>query len=176
MAKKKPFPLAQVSRLIGPGPIVLVTTKDGNKPNIMTMAWHMMLDFDPPLMACVIGEQNHTFKILKKTKECVLNIPTAKLAKAVLACGSASGRKTDKFQKAGLTVSPGALVKAPLVDQCYANIECKVVDTKMVAKYNLFILKGVKAWIDPAIKNPQTLHHAGGGQFIVDGKKIKVMG
>jgi flavin reductase (DIM6/NTAB) family NADH-FMN oxidoreductase RutF len=60
------------------------------------------------------------------------------------------------------------------VAECFANLECKVADTHLVNKYNLFVLEVIKAWIDPAQKNPKTIHHRGYGRFAVDGKMIKL--
>lgn len=78
---KTSLPLSQVYRLIEPGPVVLVSTMSGKQANIMTMSWHMMIDFEPPILACVISNRDYTFGIVKKTKECVINIPTVELAK-----------------------------------------------------------------------------------------------
>jgi len=74
--KKKPLPLSYVYRLLEPGPVVLLTTAGVKRPNIMTMSWHMMIDFEPPLIGCVVSNRDYTFDILRKTKECVSNIPT----------------------------------------------------------------------------------------------------
>ncbi len=171
---KKSFPLSKVYGLLEPGPVVLVTTAGKRKANIMTMSWHTMMDFEPPIVGCVISNRNYTFDILKATKECVINIPTVELAEKVVGCGNTSGRKIDKFKAFGLTPAAASCVKAPLIDECYANLECKVVDGKMVAKYNLFILEVLKAWIDPARKHPRTIHHLGRGAFMVAGKTIKL--
>ena len=171
---KTSLPLSQVYRLIEPGPVVMVTTASGRRPNIMTMSWHMMIDFEPPILACVISDRGYTFDILKKTKECVINIPTVELAKKVVACGNTSGRDTDKFKEFGLTPCTAACVHAPLIDECYANLECRVVDETMVAKYNLFILEVLKAWIDPLKKQPKTLHHLGFGAFMIAGETIQL--
>ena len=171
---KKSFPLSRVYGLLEPGPVVLVTTAGKGPPNIMTMSWHMMMDFEPPIVGCVISNRNFTFDILNATKECVINIPTVELAEKVVSCGNTSGRKVDKFKVFGLTQAPASCVKAPLIEECYANLECKVVDGKVVAKYNLFILEVLKAWIDPARKDPQTIHHRGRGTFLVAGETIKL--
>jgi flavin reductase (DIM6/NTAB) family NADH-FMN oxidoreductase RutF len=171
---KKSFPLSRVYSLLEPGPVVMVTTAQKGCANVMTMSWHTMLEFEPPLVGCVISGRNHTFGTLKATKQCVLNIPTAELAKKVVGCGNTSGRTVDKFQKFGLTTSAASQVEAPLIDECYANLECKVVDTKLVGKYNFFILEVVKAWIDTAKKRPRTIHHLGKGVFMVAGKTIKL--
>ncbi len=171
---KKPFPLSKVYRLLEPGPVVLVTTASKGRANIMTMSWHTMIEFEPPLVGCVISNRNYSFDILKATRECVINIPTVELAKKVVGCGNSSGRKMDKFKKFSLTPVAASCVKAPLIDECYANLECKIVDGKMVTKYNLFILEVVKAWIDPAQKHPQTIHHQGKGTFMVAGETIQL--
>jgi len=65
-------------------------------------------------------------------------------------------------------------VAAPLLPQCFANLECRVVETRLVDKYNLFILEVVKAWIDPKRRNAKTIHHRGYGTFVVDGEVIKL--
>jgi flavin reductase (DIM6/NTAB) family NADH-FMN oxidoreductase RutF len=85
--------------------------------------------------------------------------------------GSVSGRNLDKFKTIGLTPKPAFMVKAPIIAECFANIECRVVDASLVKKYNFFILEAVKASIDPAQKNPKTLHHHGKGTFVADGIK-----
>ena len=171
---KKSLPLSEVYRLLEPGPVVLVSTMKGKQSNVMTMSWHMMVDFEPPIVACIISNRDYTFDIIRKTKECVINIPTVELAKKVVECGNASGKEIDKFKRFGLTPVKAASVKAPLVDECYANLECKVIDTSMVNKYGLFILEVVGAWIDRSYKKPKTIHHQGKGTFVVDGEIIKL--
>lgn len=171
---KKSLPLSKVYQLIEPGPVVMVTTADSKRPNILTMSWHMMVDFEPPLIACVISNRGYTFNILRKTKECVINIPTIELAKQVVACGNTSGRKIDKFKEFGLTPAAATCVQAPLIDECYANLECRVINTTLVTQYNIFIVKVVKAWIDHSQKNPRTIHHHGNGRFVIDGKTIRL--
>ena len=171
---KRSLRLSQVYRLLEPGPVVLVTTARAGRANVMTISWHMMLDFEPPTLACVIGNRGYTFDILRETRECVINIPTVELAKKVVGCGNTSGRALDKFKKFRLTPLPAACVAAPLISECYANLECKVIDASMVDKYCMFILEVQKAWIDPSRKKPRTIHHCGYGQFMVAGRYIKL--
>lgn len=171
---KKSFPLSKVYRLLEPGPVTLVTTAHKGKANIMTQSWHTMMEFEPPLVGCVISGRNHSFEALTKTRECVLSIPSAELAKQVVGIGNCSGSKVDKFKKFKLTALPASEVEAPLIAECYANLECRVVDTRMVNKYNFFVLEVVRAWIDPAQKQPHTLHHQGKGVFMVSGDKMKL--
>jgi flavin reductase (DIM6/NTAB) family NADH-FMN oxidoreductase RutF len=171
---KRSFPLSKVYGLLEPGPVVLVTTVRKGRPNIMAMSWHTMIEFEPPLVACVVSDRNYTFSILKATKECVINIPTVELAAEVVGCGNTSGAKTDKFATFRLTPAAAARVQPPLIDECYANLECKVVDTRMTAKYCLFILEVIQAWIDPSLKRPRTIHHLGKGAFMVAGRTIQL--
>lgn len=174
MKLKKSFSLSNVYQLIEPGPVVMVTTTQKGKANIMTMAWHMMMEFEPPLIGCIMSEDNYSFSALKKTKECVINIPTVELVKTVVGVGSTTSSTVDKFKKFNLTPEPSLYVSPPMIQECYANLECKVVDTKMVTKYNMFILEVVKVWITKSKKKIRTLHHVGNGLFIVDGKQIKL--
>lgn len=173
MKAKKTFPLPKAYQLIEPGPVVMVTTEQKGKPNIMTMSWLMMVEFEPPMIACILSEANYSFAALKKTKECVINIPTVELIKEVVGVGNARGSKINKFKTFNLTPVPASKVNVPMIQECYANLECKVIDTKMVKTYNMFILEVVKAWITTSKKRVRTLHHMGNGVFVVDGKIIK---
>ena len=172
--KKKSLRLSEVYRLLEPGPVVMATTAGPERPNIMTLSWHMMMEFEPPLVGCVISARNYSFGLLETARECVINIPTIELAKTVVACGNTSGRHIDKFKTFGLTPCASSIVKVPRIRECYASLECKVADMRMVAKYNMFILKVVKAWIDRSVKQPRTIHHAGKGYFVVASKTIKL--
>ncbi len=93
----KPLALSRVYRLLEPGPVVLVTTARGGRANVMTMSWHTMMEFEPPLVGCIVSNRNATFDILRKTKECVIAIPTVEIADKVVGCGNTTGRKVDKF-------------------------------------------------------------------------------
>jgi len=123
-----------VYRLLEPGPVVLVTTARAGRANVMTMSWHTMMEFEPPLVGCIISDRDYTFDMLKQTKECVIAIPTVEIAAKVVGCGNTSGRKVDKF----------------------------------------FVLRVLKAWIDPARKHPRTLHHMGRGVFMVAGRTVRL--
>ncbi len=171
---KSTLPLSLVYRLLEPGPVVLVSTSSGERTNIMTMSWHMMVDFELPILACVISNRGYSFEAVRRTREFVINIPTVDLAKKVVGCGNISGRSIDKFKKFGLTPSAAACVQAPLIEECYANLECKVIDTKLTTKYNIFICEVVKAWIDRSKTLPRTMHHRGNGKFVIDGETIKL--
>lgn len=170
----KEIPLSKVYHLIEPGPVMLVTTACEGRANIMTMSWYMMMEFEPPLIGCSIGPWDYSFATLRRTKECVIAIPTVDLISKVVEIGNCSGKDVDKFDVFALTPKPAKLVSAPLVAECLTNLECRVVDTRMVNKYNLFIVEAVKAWTDPQHKERRTFHANGDGTFVVDGRIINL--
>ena len=163
------FNLNQAFTLIEPGPVALVTTHDGTTNNIMTISWTMVIDFKP-IFAITTGEWNHSFAALRKTRECVIAIPDVDMLDQVVGIGTCSGVDTDKFAKFDLTPVKAQCVKAPLIKECLANLECKVID--MIPKYNLLILEAVAAYVDVAFREKHMLHAVGDGTFIVDGRKI----
>lgn len=170
----KKLPLSDVYKLLEPGPVVLLTTVHKGRSNVMAMSWHMMMEFEPPLVGCIVSNANFSFAALKKTGECVIAIPAAGLAPMVVKIGNTSGRDIDKFAAFGLSLKPAKRVAAPLLVECFANLECQVVDTRFVPRYNLFVLEVVQAWVDPAQRKPKTLHHHGHGTFVVDGETIRL--
>jgi flavin reductase (DIM6/NTAB) family NADH-FMN oxidoreductase RutF len=170
----KELSLAKVYQLLEPGPVVLLTTSSKGRANVMAMSWHMMVEFTPPMAACIVSSADYSFAALRATKECVIAIPSLEMARKVVGIGNCSGRNVDKFKKFGLTPEPAECVASPLVAECFANLECKVANTRLVNSCNLFILEVVKAWSDPAQKNPKTIHHRGYGKFAVDGEIIRI--
>jgi flavin reductase (DIM6/NTAB) family NADH-FMN oxidoreductase RutF len=164
--------LPKVYQLLEPGPVVLLTTINRDQPNIMTMSWHMMVDFEPPTLACVVGEGNYSFGALNRTGQCVIAIPAVRLADKVVGIGNCHGDHIDKFRAFSLTPLTASEVKPPLIKECFANLECKVTDRSLQGKYNLFIMEVLAACVDTAVRNPKTLHHLGYGKFVVDGRVI----
>lgn len=171
---KRRYALAKVYGLLEPGPVILLTTGDGKRSNVMAQSWHMMVEFEPPLVACVVSDRNFSFRLLKATGQCGINIPTAEIAKKVVQCGNASGRSVSKFEKFGLTPVPASVVKAPLIAECFASLECRVVDSRWVRKYGVFVLEVVRAWVDPSVKAPRTMHHRGNGRFMLAGRTVRL--
>ena len=161
--------LSKAFTLMESGPVVLVTTHDGKKDNIMTISWTMVLDFTP-IFAITTGEWNYSYAALRKNKECVIAIPSVDMLDKVVGIGTCSGANTDKFAKFKLTPVPGKVVRPPLIKECLANIECKVVD--IVKKHNIVVLEAVAAYIDSARKEKRMVHAVGDGTFIVDGRRI----
>jgi len=161
--------LSKAFTLMESGPVVLVTTHEGHKDNIMTISWTMVMDFTP-VFAITTGEWNHSYAALRKNRECVIAIPTVDMLDKVVGIGTCSGKDTDKFDKFKLTAVPGKVVRSPLIKECLANIECKVID--IIEKHNIVVLEAVAAYIDTMRKEKRTVHAVGDGTFIVDGRKI----
>jgi flavin reductase (DIM6/NTAB) family NADH-FMN oxidoreductase RutF len=167
--EKKDFPVSNVRRFLEPGPIVLVSSAWNGRSNIMTMGWHMVMEFEPSLIGCYIWTENHSFEMVRRSKECVINVPTVEIASKVVGIGNTSGGKIDKFSRFGLTTAPAVKVKAPLIAECFANFECRLADGSLISKYSLFVLEVVKAHVARAPKYPRTLHYRGDGIFMISG-------
>ena len=165
----KRMQISKAFTLMEPGPVVLVTTNDGKKNNIMTISWTMVVDFTPKF-AITTGPWNYSYAALQKSKECVISIPTVDLIDKVVGVGTCSGADTDKFEKFGLTPVKGKHVRSPLIKECLANIECNVIE--IVKKHNIVVLECVAAYIDPSRKEKRIVHAIGDGTFVVDGRKL----
>ena len=161
--------LSKAFTLLESGPVVFVTTNDGRKNNVMTISWTMVVDFTP-VFAITTGPWNYSYAALRKSKECVIAVPAVDLINRVVGVGTCSGADTDKFEKFGLTPMEGRHVRAPLIRECLANIECRVID--IVRRHNIVMLEGVAAYIDGSRREKRTIHAVGDGSFIVDGPKI----
>lgn len=170
--KKIDLPVEKIRKFLEPGPVVLVSCRWKDQNNIMTMGWHTVMEFSPSLIGCLISSGNHSYEMIKKSEECVINIPTADLIEEVIGIGNCSGATIDKFKKFGLTAENADQVKAPLIKECYANFECRVADSHLLPKYNFFILEVVKAHTATWPKYPKTVHYRGEGIFMISGKNI----
>lgn len=165
-----PLPLSRAFTLIEPGPVVLVTTREGGRDNVMTVSWTMVLDFTGRF-ALTTGPWNHSFAALVARRECVVAIPPADMIDTVVGIGTCSGTSVDKFAAFDLRRAPASRVAAPLLPDCLANIECRLIDR--VEAYDMLILESLAAWYDPArAATGRTLHAVGDGTFRVDGERL----
>jgi flavin reductase (DIM6/NTAB) family NADH-FMN oxidoreductase RutF len=169
---KKDFPVSQIRQLLEPGPVVLVSSAWKGKYNIMTMGWHTVIEFSPSLVGCVIADDNVSFEMIRKSRECVINVATADLVDEVVGIGNCSGGEVDKFERFRLTPVAGTRVAAPLIRECFANLECRIADVRLVKVYNFFILEVLQAHVAIAPKYPRTLHYRGKGIFITSGPAV----
>ena len=170
--RKKDFPVSDVRRFIEPGPIVLVSSQWKGETNIMTMGWHMIMGFSPSLIGCYIWDQNHSYDMIRKSRECIINIPTYDLIRKVIGIGNSTGGDIDKFEEFALTPQPASKVKAPLIEECYANFECRLADASLIRKHSLFVFEVVKAHVAASPRFPRTIHYRGEGRFMVSGREV----
>lgn len=169
---KVDFPVSKIRRFLEPGPVVLLSSAWRGERDIMTMGWHMVVEFTPSLVACVISEANRTFELVRKSRECVINIPTADMLDTVVRIGNTSGRDTDKFEAFSLTPLPATRVRAPLIAECFASFECRLHDASLVKKRNLFVWEVVKAHVAKRPALPETVHYRGDGRFMISGAEV----
>ena len=169
MHKLKKVKLEKALTFLEPGPLLLVTTFDGQKNNVMTISWSMPLDFAGRFVLCT-GPWNYSFGALRKTKECVLCVPGPQLLKTAVQIGMVSGEDTDKFKKFHLTARPAPCVRAPLLEDCVACVECTV--EKFLPSYGIFVLQAVEVWQNSSCADPRLVHAVGDGTFCADGEKL----
>ncbi|MCJ2187909.1 flavin reductase family protein [Novosphingobium beihaiensis] len=163
------LPLSRAFTLIEPGPVILLTTHDGQADNIMTLTWSMVLDFSPTF-AIATGPWNHSYAALRDTGECVLSIPSASMIDTAVGIGTCSGENTDKFEKFALTRAKARHVQAPLIRECIGQVECRVAD--ITGRHNIIVLEGLAAWTGGTHADQRMIHAVGDGTFIADGERF----
>lgn len=197
MTARIAVPLPKAYLLLNHGPTVLVSSAHGERRNVMAAAWSMPLDFSPPKVAVVIDKATLTRELVEASGEFVLNVPSRKIAALTLAVGSESGRGIDKILKvgAGSLCVPGkalraqataaGVVKAPLIEDCLAWLECRVIPEPHIQKaYDLFLGEVVAAWADPEVfsngrwhfpdAERRSIHYLAGGSFFATGEPFEV--
>lgn len=167
-------------RLLHPMHIVLVSCvgKRG-RPNIITLAWAMPTSINPPLVAVSIAPRRHSYLLIEKTKEFVVNIPTMDILNETLFCGRKSGKYYDKFKETGLTASRSRKVKTPIIKECVAHLECKLHSQLTTGDHTIFVGEIVEAYADKEaftdkynLKNARMIFHLGGNEFATLGSKV----
>jgi len=108
---------------------VLVTCKDKEKTNIVTVAWHTPISLDPPLYGISLSSKRYSFELIRRSKEFAVNFAPFEILEIVHYCGTHSGRSVDKVKETRLTLIPAKRIKTPLLKECYAHLECKLKDT-----------------------------------------------
>lgn len=170
--EKTDYDLSEVRRILEPGPIVLVSSQHKGERNIMTMGWHMMMGFEPALFACYLWRGNHTYGLVRRSRECVINLPGSHLLDAVVGIGNCSGAQVDKFERFGLTAGRASQVGAPLIRECHANFECRLYEQRQTDAYHLFIWEVIAAHVAISPRLPETVHYRGNGEFMISGRTI----
>lgn len=177
-------PLRRAYKLINHGPTTLITSSAYGRRNVMAAAWVMALDFDPARIVAVIAGETMSRELIETSGEFVVNVPTVKMLDAVYAAGQVSGEDEDKFETLALKTSPASIVGAPLLDDCVAWLECRLVpEPHMQEHYDLFVANVVAAWADDASfidgvwrfpsDDDRTLHHLSAGVFVTSGDIVK---
>lgn len=161
--------IGRVFTLLEPGPVVMVTTHADGHDNVMAISWTMVLDFSGKF-AITTGPWNHSYQALIGSGECVVAVPTAPLLDRVVGVGTCSGRAVDKFDRFALRRLPAAQVRAPLLADCLANIECRVVD--VVRAHDIVVLQAVAAHWDETATQTALIHAVGDGTFVEDGRRF----
>jgi len=170
--RKFDYPVEDVRRFLEPGPIVLVSSAWKGQRNVMTLGWHTVLEFTPSRLATMIASGNHSFELIRRSGECVINLPTAEMLDTVVGIGNCSGAQIDKFDHFGLDTVAASNVAAPLLAQCHASFECRLLDRSQIKRHGLFIWEVVKAHVARVPKLPRTVHYRGDGQFMVSGAEV----
>ncbi len=172
-------------RLLNHGPVVLVTSRESGRLGIITLAWTSPVSAEPAMVAIAVSPKRYSHELIARSGEFVVNVPGSRLLDAVWLCGTTSGRDTDKFAAAGLTSVPAREVGAPLVEECFAHIECRVAGTVTAGDHTVFLGRVVAASADPAAfrghltlrGTSHTLHHLGGQRFLTSaGRRLEASG
>ncbi|MEM2210523.1 MAG: flavin reductase family protein [Nitrososphaerales archaeon] len=170
-----------ITRLMHPRHTVLITcfNPENNKSNIITVAWSTPLSHNPPLIGISISPKRYSYNLISKTGEFIVNIPTIELIKEVLFCGRKSGKDVDKFEKTKLTPKPARKVRASIIEECIAHLECKVVNQVEVGDHILFIGEVIAAYSNEGlfknifdVKKVKTLHHLGEDLFVTTSSEV----
>lgn len=94
LSRKQDFPVNHIRRYLEPGLIVLVSSRWNDKINIMTLGGHVVLEFSPSLVGLMISSGNHSFQMIRESKQCIINLPTTKLVDTAVGIGNMSGLRT----------------------------------------------------------------------------------
>ena len=130
-----------------PERVVLVTSVDREgHPNIITVGWTMRASTNPPTFAIGLGMRSLSCSNISHSGEFVLALPGADLAKEAMYCGTRSGSEVDKFAETGLTPLGAKCVGAPLIGECLANLECKVIASQDLSDHRVFFGEVQACW------------------------------
>ncbi len=146
-----------------PEQIVLVVSQGTNGPaNIMTAGWAMTASGDPSSVAVSIAKERYSHGLIMQTRQFVVSFPGDDIEKAMLFCGTKSGRDVDKFAATGLTAKPSKKVKPPIIEQCIANFECEMTHAVDVGSHTIFVGRIVYAWQHEKADNMRRIYSLGG--------------
>ncbi len=143
--------------MIYPLPAVLVSCGSEEKEyNLLTVSWVGTICSSPAMCYISVRPERHSYEIIKRTGEFVLNLTTEKMAFATDWCGVKSGRDFNKFEEMKLTTGTAEKVKAPIVLESPINIECKVKQIIPLGSHDMFIAEVVNVLVDPQYLDKET--------------------
>lgn len=157
-----------------PRPVVVATCVDAQgKPNAITLAWCTPVSHNPLIVAIAISPKRYSHDLVAEAGEFVLNFPGIELAKEINWMGRKSGKKCDKIKETGLTLSPAKEVNGHVINECYGNLECKVVDQVVSGDHTTFF--GEVVYAEFAKDALVRVKRGGPPPYYVDPKKIKTL-
>jgi flavin reductase (DIM6/NTAB) family NADH-FMN oxidoreductase RutF len=180
MSEKINVELSSAYRLLHPMHTVLVSCAGkAGKPNVLPLAWAMPTSHNPPLVAVSMVSNRYSRTLVEETGEFVVNIPTVDIVKETLVCGRISGIDHDKFSETGLTPLPARKVKAPIVKECIAHLECKLHSQFKTGDHTVFVGEIVEAYVNEGVftdkydvGKARMLFHLGGNVFATLDPKV----
>ncbi len=167
--------------LIEPGCVILVSSGNMYKPNVMTFSWQTPVNTkDPCLVLLVIHHARYSYELIRQNGELVINIPGEELLEQTHFAGSVSGRNIDKFKESGLTPVTAKTVEPPLINECAGHMECKVINKFPMETHDLLICEVIRALADSELFDGKwipekfsTLHYLSGTYYGVLGQTIQ---
>ena len=172
--------------LTSPVPPALVTVgnPDEGDANVLTVAWTGIINTNPPKTYISVRPQRHSYEILKKHREFVVNLAPASLVRAVDSCGVYTGAKMNKFERFGLSLEPASAVSTPVISECPLALECKVTDVIPLGSHDMFLADIVAVDVDDSLVDAAGMLHLdrahllafAHGEYFELGRKIGTFG
>lgn len=171
--------------MLYPVPAAMISCqREGEKPNILTIAWTGTICSDPVMVSISVRKERYSYPIIKETGEFVINLTTKNLAFATDYCGVKSGRDIDKFKEMNLTPAKASKVSCPIIAESPVNLECKVKEIVELGSHDMFIAEVVavdvsEEYMDESGKfnlNSTDLMAYSHGEYFTLGEKIGKFG
>ena len=172
------------SALLAPLPVALVTSSDGERQNVFTVAWTGIVNSHPPKLYISIRPERYSFELIEKSREFVLHPVPKSLVKAADGCGIYTGKKVDKFQKYKLGTEPANHVSAPILSAAPIAFECRVTDIIPLGSHHMFLADILSVDVDGSLLDESgklcmaraNLISFSHGEYLAPGKKIEGFG
>jgi len=181
---KSEVKLSQAKWLVEPGCVVLVTSGTMENPNVMTFSWQTPVNSsDPCLILLAISHVRYSYDLIKQNHELVINVPGEELLEQTHFVGTVTGKNNDKFKESGLTPVPAKVVAPPLIEECAAHLECRVVEIFKMQSHDLLICEVLRAEAEAELFDGKwipekfhTLHYLSGNYYGVMERTIRAQG